>query len=309
VFVMLWLTWRQHRTQALVTAVLLAALGGVLLVHGLGTAEVAAGFAPGSAELERALGARYQPVYQVLSWLPWVAALVGLFWGAPVLAREFERGTHRLTWTQTVPRRRWLATKLGGLGLLVAAAGLAMAGIVGAWQSTFEGTRYAGDNSLFTVSGVSAAGWWVFAFALGTMTGALLRRMLPAMAVTVALFLVAFIGFTFIRYYYAPPERVELTASADNNPAAEGSYGARYEWEDPDGRVLSPGAQLAAADRLCAGADDEGRSCLYDNGYRSVVYFQPLSRYWRFQLTETGLLLVVSLALGALAARSVTRRP
>jgi hypothetical protein len=293
--------------QALVTGVLLVGLGGFLLVHGLRTAEVAAGFVPGSAELERALGARYEPAYQVLGWLPWVPALVGLFWGAPVLAREFERGTHRLSWTQTVPKRRWVLTKLVGLGLLVSVCGLAMAGMVAAWQSTFAGTRFAGGNTLFAVTGVSAAGWWAFAFALGAASGALFRRMLPAMAVTVVLFLVALVGFTFVRYYYAPPERVELTASATNNPAVDGSFGARYEWEDPDGRVLSPGAQLAAAERLCPGADD--RSCLYENGYRSVVYFQPLSRYWRFQLTEAGLLLAISLALGALAARSVTHRP
>ena len=46
----------------------------------------------------------------------WCPLLVGLFWGAPVLAREFERGTHRLAWTQSVPRRAWLVVKLGVLG-------------------------------------------------------------------------------------------------------------------------------------------------------------------------------------------------
>ena len=36
-----------------------------------------------------------------------------MFWGAPLLAREFETGTFRLAWTQSVTRTRWLAVKLG----------------------------------------------------------------------------------------------------------------------------------------------------------------------------------------------------
>jgi len=29
-------------------------------------------------------------------------ALIGMFWGAPLIAREFETGTFRLAWTQDV---------------------------------------------------------------------------------------------------------------------------------------------------------------------------------------------------------------
>ena len=38
--------------------------------------------------------------------------VLGLFWGAPLIAREIETGTHTLVWTQGVSRRRWLAGKL-----------------------------------------------------------------------------------------------------------------------------------------------------------------------------------------------------
>ena len=40
-------------------------------------------------------------------------AVIGAFWGAPLVARELEAGTHRLVWNQSVTRTRWLATKLG----------------------------------------------------------------------------------------------------------------------------------------------------------------------------------------------------
>jgi len=42
-----------------------------------------------------------------------VPALIGVFWGAPLIARELETGTFRLAWTQSVTRTRWLAVKLG----------------------------------------------------------------------------------------------------------------------------------------------------------------------------------------------------
>jgi hypothetical protein len=41
-----------------------------------------------------------------------IPLLFGVFWGAPLLAREFEDGTHNLAWTQGVTRRRWLSRNL-----------------------------------------------------------------------------------------------------------------------------------------------------------------------------------------------------
>src|ERR1700745_2821550 len=42
-----------------------------------------------------------------------VPLIIGMFWGAPLISREFEAGTFRLAWTQGVTRTRWLAGKLG----------------------------------------------------------------------------------------------------------------------------------------------------------------------------------------------------
>src|SRR5262249_52817678 len=44
-------------------------------------------------------------------------AVIGVFWGAPLVAREIETGTFRLAWNQSVTRARWLAVKLGLIGL------------------------------------------------------------------------------------------------------------------------------------------------------------------------------------------------
>ncbi len=60
--------------------------------------------------------------------------IIGAFWGAPMIARELEAGTHRLAWNQSVARDRWLLAKLGigGLAAMVfAGPGGADAHLVG----------------------------------------------------------------------------------------------------------------------------------------------------------------------------------
>ena len=59
-----------------------------------------------------------------------VPGVLGLFWGAPLVARELQTGTYRLAWTQSVSRRRWLLVKLGVVGL----AAMATAGLLSRWR-------------------------------------------------------------------------------------------------------------------------------------------------------------------------------
>ncbi|HTR69375.1 MAG TPA: ABC transporter permease subunit [Mycobacteriales bacterium] len=118
-----------------------------------------------------------------------VPALIGIFWGAPLFARELETGTFRLAWTQSVSRSRWTVTKLA-LGAIAATltAGL-FSLIVTWWYRAFD---LANGNvhsfSLFDQRGLVAAGYGLFAFAVGALLGAILRRVLPAMAATLAVF-------------------------------------------------------------------------------------------------------------------------
>jgi len=45
-----------------------------------------------------------------------VPALIGLFWGAPLIAPELAEGTWKLAWTQTITRTRWAAARLAVAG-------------------------------------------------------------------------------------------------------------------------------------------------------------------------------------------------
>lgn len=287
-FSLLWLTWRQYRTQALVTGALLVVLGVVLLVNALGADDHAA-------------SDRFGSMYTFVSSLILVPALVGVFWGAPLLAKEFERGTHKLMWTQSVSRGRWLAVKLGGVGLAVALGGLVFGLMIEAWLRTFPGkSRPLDDMALFSLVGVVSVAWWLFAFVLGAAAGAVVRKTLPAIGVTIAVSVAVLVGLVLLRPYYVAPERVELTG---NLPVLQTAQITKTLLIAPDGReydLLRPPAE-------CPSGPDQGK-CFDAAGYRNFVEFQPYDRFWRFQWTEAGLLFSGTLLLGAVAVRTGLRR-
>jgi hypothetical protein len=251
---MTWSLWRQHRVQTLTLAGLVLALGVFLLVAG-----------------ERA-----RPV---LGWLPILPLLAGIFWGAPLLAREFERGTHRLAWTQSVTRRRWLTAKLGWLSLTVVVAGLVVGWMVSTWVADFGGNRF-GDTEYFGATGVAGGAWWLFTFLLGTAAGASLRRTLPALAVTIALFVLVLFALVKAREDYAEPLHGGSEVRATDAFVTGGAW-------------LSPSGEEVADPPVCADADRQTYlDCVHDAGYRDTVYYQPADRYWRFQWTEAGILVL-----------------
>ena len=51
-------------------------------------------------------------------------AVIGVFWGAPLIARELDTGSYRLVWTQSVTRTRWLAAKITIVGAASIAASM-----------------------------------------------------------------------------------------------------------------------------------------------------------------------------------------
>jgi hypothetical protein len=149
-----------------------------------------------------------------------VPALVGLFFGAPLIARELETGTFRLVWTQSVTRKRWLATKLGLVGILAMAIGGLLTWMVDWWASPFDDVnqdRFGLAN--FSLHGVAPIGYSAFAFALGVTAGVLLHRTVPAMAVTGAGFAAARLAVTYwVRPSLASPLHESLPLSAGSGP-------------------------------------------------------------------------------------------
>jgi hypothetical protein len=146
---MIWLTWRQFRAAAaMLFAALpaLAALAAILAVTGPGLADdYATGIAacttqPGGCSDFAGLffNDHHGPFLAVTAVVLLLPALIGLFWGAPLITRELEAGTHRLVWNQSITRTRWLAVKLALTGLAaMTAAGLGSLAVTW-WSSPID---------------------------------------------------------------------------------------------------------------------------------------------------------------------------
>jgi hypothetical protein len=208
--------WVQARMQtavavaALAAAAILAAITGPRLLHFYDTAVATCGSRNDCASVTTAFLASYRLLQvalpPVLLVLP---ALIGAFWGAPLVARELETGTFRLAWTQSVTRQRWLAVKL----ILTGLAGMAVAGLLSLiltwWFSPIDRVQMNQlTPAMFGVRGITPIGYAAFAFALGVTAGALIRRTIPAMAATIAVFTgIRFAVTLWVRPYLITPLR------------------------------------------------------------------------------------------------------
>jgi len=224
---MIWLTWRQFRVQFLVVGSVVAAAIVILAVTGPGLAD---DYQRLTTEFIRNLGfQRLNPQLHYIgqALLYAVPPVIGAFWGAPLIARELETGTHRLVWSQSIGRRRWLATKIGMTGLsAIAITGLLSLAVTW-WSDPIDDAINAGQESntylprmfppVFSARGLVPVGYAAFAFALGVAVGLVVRRTLVALAVTLAVvILVQILTPTFIRPHLMAPTDRTIVASAEN---------------------------------------------------------------------------------------------
>ncbi|PWU51270.1 transmembrane transport protein [Micromonospora sp. S4605] len=321
---MIRMSLRQFRIQGLVGAILLALAAGYLFRLG---ADIRA--ARDTSQLPSQYG---QTMLILAAGLGLVPALVGAFWGAPLVARELEAGTHRLVWNQSVTRRRWLAVKLMVLGL----ASVAVAGTLSALLTWAAGPvdQVAGDRFsaiLFGARGVAPTGYAAFGFVFGAVTGLLVRRTLPAMAlVFLAVIAVQFAVPNLLRPHYMPAERATVPMSADaiNQARALGSItggpvigGVEVpnSWITDTSRLLtSDGRQLSdtAFNRCLDDAPKTGATgrfgdtavCLGELDLHVNIAYQPNQRFWPFQWIELAIYLGFCALLAAVGLWRIQRR-
>jgi len=136
---MTWLVWRQHRVQYLVGAALLAAFAVMIVVTGTQVSDQfhSAQAACAAGQPCQHLGGLFMGSrvvgFLVIATLG-TPVLVGLFWGAPLVAAEAEAGTTQFAWMQSVTRKRWLAVKIGWMLLAAAIWGGVISALVTWWE-------------------------------------------------------------------------------------------------------------------------------------------------------------------------------
>jgi hypothetical protein len=346
---MTWLVWRQYRMQAAIAGALLAAFALVLLVTGTQmasqwhTALSACTADRSCSSLVNSLSLGNHGVYDLTIFSLIVPGVIGLLIGAPLVAGEVETGTSNFAWTQSITRSRWLLAKAGWLLLAAAVWGGCVAALV-TWWSGPRNALY--GNALqpndFDMQGIVPVAYALFGMALGIAAGALLRRTLPAIAVTLT-------GFIAVRVVVAEVLRPHYLTAVTTY------YSVVSNWTQPpgawvlgsgvvnkSGQVLTvpdivvnqggvpnviqgvPVSDLPAACRALVSAaagtvtraTPNGRgapighlgSCIASAGFRQFISYQPISRYWAFQSIETAIFLVLAAALVALGFAVVRRR-
>ena len=343
---MIWLTWRQFRPQAVTSlaalaafAVLLGATGphlaslyatsGIASCHGSGCNHAASSFLG-------LLSGFYTLVFMLgIAGVILAPAVIGVFWGAPLIAREFETGTFRLAWTQSITRARWLASKLvlPGLAAIAITEGLSL--IYGWWAAPIGQAARVAPTAFplgmspfsllaFDAHGVVPIGYAAFGFALGVTAGVLIRRALPAMALTLAIFAAVQVAMPLaIRPSLFPPAHMTQSLAANfsgqQSEGPGGRFGLTLDYIDsePGAWIFSSGAVDAAGQPVsvmpaacvnAASSTGDPTQCLASHGIGIGVSYLPTSRYWPIQWTETGIYLALALVLAGFSCWRLGRR-
>ena len=248
-------------------------------------------------------------------------ALIGAFAGTPVLARELETGTFRYTWTQGFGRWRWTLAKLVLLAAAVTAAAAALS-VLFSWyyQPYFnpgnqnlnlsEASPF--EAGLFDLRGVAFAAWTLAAFAIGALAGMIIRRVVPAMAATLAAYTgLALAAGNLLRQHY-------MTPMLTTNLNLPGSAWIMSQWWTKGGEFAFAGRPPEyLLEQLCPApavgplgkpSHETLAQCLSQHGYTQWTSYQPVSRFWPFQWIEGGWLLALSVLLIAATVWLVRRR-
>jgi hypothetical protein len=346
---MIWLTWRQFRVPAIVAGAALAVIAATLaitdahLAHLYDSSGVAAcqvhsdcGTVVNAFMTQVKASLTDKTLYDGGAVILYaVPALIGVFWGAPLITREIEAGTFRLAWNQSVTRTRWLAVKLGLIGTAAMATAGLLSLMIGWWASPIDhalGLPQGRDGSggvnrftplLFGARGIAPIGYAAFAFALGVPIGMLIRRTVPAMATTLAVFTGALITMSlWVRPHLIAPLHATMAlnpASIDQLTSGSGGSSSMYVTAAvnlPGAWVLSnqsikAGGQVFTGPATQACSSGSFQACTAYIGrlhLRQLITYQPASRYWTFQWYETAIFLALALALAGFCFWRIRRR-
>jgi ABC-type transport system involved in multi-copper enzyme maturation permease subunit len=321
---MVWVTWRQHRPTLISVPVVLGAVAVFLLIAGLKIHHdyavlTTACHSPSSnacGNLNSAFNSTDWTIGNTLNILmQFVPVLIGAFAGAPVLARELETGTYRYAWTQGFGRTRWTVAKLVLIGVTVTAAAGAFSQVFTWFYRPFlaQEDLTVLNATVFDTRGISFAAWTLAAFAIGVFFGMLFRRIVPAMAVTLGVYLGLALATWGLRAHYP-------VALVSHNPGIGGldSFNVHDPWILSTWFTGAGGkpANQSVVNQVFALFPHNGAprvketlaQAFAQHGITEWWRYIPVSRFWPMQFIEAGWLLVLSVLLMAATVWLVRRR-
>lgn len=320
-----WFAWRQHRKQFLIFGLLFAAFAGLLVPTGihfwntyqqaLSTCASYATPADPQGRCDQLSDLLFQGDGGIFDTVILGAfagpILLGLFLGAPLLAREYDEGTNKLAWTQGVSRRKWLTIKmLWALGFALF-FGAALTALVTWWSRTPNALDHARfTQGHFETQGLMPAAYALFFTAVGGLAGAWCRKPLVAIGITLGVFALCMASFAqWIRPHYMTAVTVTAPIGPDiiDQVIPADAWVLSREVVDSHGKVydsFSFETTPAQCQKILQAARSESDSttvrtrtrstsdsvdaCLNQAGYHVLAKYQPSYRYWDFQRIEAG---------------------
>lgn len=305
---MTWLIYRQHRQQALFGTVTLGLVALFLLLTGLhmssvfqhsGLAYCLSSHGTGDCgNLQSSFESRFSTLRQLVPFLMVLPLLLGLFWGAPLVARELELGTHQMIWTQGATRLRWLSSKLAALLALTLGFAVAYAFLISWWLGPLNSST--GDRfqpGIFDQQGAVPIAYAVFALALGVAAGTILRKTMSAMATT----LVGFVALRLLiagllrRHFLPPVSKTYMPLlGVDTNHPGDWVFSQQTSEAGHPVSLFNIGTGCPATKHSTNANLDR---CIRAHAFLQHDVFQPASRYWLFQGIESAIFFGLALGL------------
>jgi ABC-type transport system involved in multi-copper enzyme maturation permease subunit len=318
---MTWIVWRQQR-PVLITLVagLVVVVAAVLLLRAGMAADLAARnlvdcaakglescMGPAATEFQATWFDRMHIAQATVLAAP---VLIGVFVGAPLFAREFEQGTHALAFTQSVSRTRWMATKFLVAALPALVVVVVYQLVVRSWVDVAGalGPLSTGEFyfTTFDSQGVSPIAYTLFAYTLGMFTGALFKRTLVAMTLTLGLFVVVRVVLGGVREFLITPTRLISSDVDGPSLAGRGPLVVKAGFLDARGNVIAdPTPMMNCGSKADAQGVVDTAACYKENGlaqrYADVI---PVDQAMTLHLQEASIFagLAVLFVLGSVWA-------
>jgi hypothetical protein len=343
----IWLTWRQHRVILIVgTLAALALVVWMLVVEHDYIASRTAIARSCPAFSATAPTAECQAFFVRLEHAANQASIVrglliatplfaGVLLGAPLVAGELEHDTVLLAFTQGISRTRWLVIRwLTLLASVVVVTSLFT--LFANWWFWHVGTGGSISNAgiftgfsegvsrivpgTFDGMGIVPIAYAIFALALGTAIGAVLRRTIWAALVTIGSFVAVRLS---VEHWVRPhlvaplfqPEQVgavPLTTPLTSAPV----WVVSNSYRDLPGSTASLAqASVDHVSTLCSQTSSASGvqvygyydRCLAAHGLQFGTYYQPSSRFWTLQWGEAAIFVAASVMLFGIALWAVRR--
>lgn len=308
------LAWRRQRTTYLVclAAAVVFAVYAVVQHHGAVTyieshrlADCTGSQSPlpdHCAQLATLRRAYAWPLRNVGMVLPALPVLCGVLLGAPLIAQEWESGTYRMVWSQSVSRVRWLVVKLAlAVTVTALATGVVAAAVTWWWLpvSPFvQGPAAWYGTVPFLVIGPLPVALGVLSVLVGAAAGVLLRRTVPAMAVTLGIVGGLYWALDRIRGGLWP------VATRDAQGGELPDLLLTRNW------TVAGGYRTASGDRLpddICGIERTAGCLRHLKVTGTWAEFHPPSHFWPLQATSAVLCLLVAVIPVLLCIRRIRR--